>query len=108
MEAALLRRDWPIFGWRTPEEEERYQEQELTKERLIANGETLFDTLLHCGHRYPIDVLPEPEIGSFLAFQLADGNYREWQWIESTQDEVEVTRGFAMKRTAVYLALEGK
>jgi hypothetical protein len=53
-------------------------------------------------------VLPESEIGSFFAFQLADGNFQMWQWIDATMDEVEVTRGFAMKRTSVYLALEGK
>jgi hypothetical protein len=78
------------------------------KDSLIAAGQTIFDTLLHCGHRYAQDVIPEAEIGSFLAFQLADGHYREWQWIERTQDELEVTRGFAMKRTSVYLALEKK
>ena len=78
------------------------------KDSLIASGQTHFDTLLHCGHRYPQDVLPDDEMISFLAFQLADGDYRQWQWIDETQDELEVTRGFAMKRTAIYLTLEKK
>ena len=77
------------------------------KEQLVEAGETIFDSLLHCGHRHPLDVLPESEIGSFLAYQLAD-SYKEWQWIEATQTEPDVTRGFAMARTKLYLALEDK
>jgi hypothetical protein len=76
--------------------------------RETMDDPSTFDALLQCGHRSPEDVLPASEVTSFLAFRLADGDFKEQLWIEANCDEVEITRGFAMKRTEIYLATEKK
>lgn len=53
-------------------------------------------------------MLPEEEIASLLAFQLADSDLLKAREIEETMDELEITKGFAFKRTILYLSLKDK
>jgi hypothetical protein len=102
--AARVRRDWPIFGWRSPDETERDAEETIIRESLTDPGR--FNALEHCGHYSAEDVLPAHAIESFLAFRLADGDFQEWLWTLEHCDALEITMGFAMKRTEMYLATE--
>lgn len=62
----------------------------------------------HLKLRHATDGIPEEEVGSFFAYQLANGDPEKWDYIERNWDAVRKKRFFGLRRIELYLSLKEK